>query len=223
MLLAGLVDGDDSTAFGTVTAATSDERRAVVDRFHAAGFDQMKLYSMLRPDVVRAIVARAHALGMRVTGHIPRSLGILPAIDAGMDQVAHMPVSGDTASREVHDDIAALAARHVVVDPTIPWNELLGRASTTPIERFEPGIRGAPSALVANYRSVTNPTDSAGAAEALREQLAVIRAMHDAGARGVCRPNCSPRKSSCGVLVCDGRAERKAARDRCGIQGTWSW
>ena len=181
VLLAGLVDGDDSAAFGAVTAATPAEGRAVVERFRAAGYDQVKLYSMLRPEVVGAIVARAHDLGMRVTGHVPRSLGIRPAIDAGMDEVAHIPVSGDTASREVRDVIAALAAHPIVVDPTIPWNELLGRAPTTPIERFEPGIRGAPPALAANYRSVANPTDSAGASEALRRQLAVIRAMHDAG------------------------------------------
>ena len=43
-----------------------------------------------------------------------------------MDHVAHMPVAGDPASPEVRAVVSALARRRVVVDPTLPWNELLG-------------------------------------------------------------------------------------------------
>ncbi len=181
VLLAGLIDGDDSTAFGARVAATPAQGRAVVDHYHGAGFAQMKLYSDLQPDVVRAIVERAQALGMTVTGHVPRSLGILGAIDAGMDHVAHMPVSGDTASAEVREVIARLAARQVVVDPTIPWNELLGRSRETPVASFEPGIVHAPPALAANYRSASSNAPPAQVQESLRKQLALLRAMHDAG------------------------------------------
>ena len=45
VLLAGLVDGDAPGAFGAVVAATPEQGRAVVDRYKAAGFNQMKLYS----------------------------------------------------------------------------------------------------------------------------------------------------------------------------------
>lgn len=180
VLLAGLVDGDDSTTFGARTAATPTEGRAVVDHYHEAGFAQMKLYSDLQPEVVRAIVERAHALGMTVTGHVPRALGILGAVDAGMDQVAHLPVSGDPSSAEVREVIERLAERHVVVDPTLPWNELLGRSHDTSIETFEPGIGHAPPALAANYRSARSNAPPAQAQESLRRQLALIRAMHDA-------------------------------------------
>ncbi len=181
VLLAGLVDGDDSAAFGAITAASPAEGRGVVDRYHAAGFSQMKLYSMLQPDVVRAIVERAHALGMTVTGHVPRSLGIVKSIDAGMDQVAHIPVAGDTASAEVRDVIARLARHRVVVDPTLPWNELLGRSSATAIERFEPGILHGPPTMVASYRTASSAATPAAVTESFGRQLAVIRAMHDAG------------------------------------------
>ena len=181
VLLAGLVDGDDSAAFGALTAATPAEGRAVVERYHAAGFVQVKLYSMLRPDVVQAIVARAHAMGMTVTGHVPRSLGIVGAIEAGMDQVAHMPVSGDTSAAEVRDVIARLARHHVVVDPTLPWNELLGRARTTDIATFEPGFAHAPPALAASYRTASSNASPAEVSDGQRRQLALIRAMHHAG------------------------------------------
>ena len=181
ILLAGLVDGEAPEAFGVVTAATPAEGRAVVDGYRERRFDQVKLYSLLRPDVVAAIVARAHEGGLSVTGHVPRALGTAASIEAGMDHVAHMPVAGDPASPEVRAVVSALARRRVVVDPTLPWNELLGRAPATAIERFEPGILAAPEALAFSYRSVTNATDSTAAAASLRRQLALVKVMHDAG------------------------------------------
>lgn len=181
LFLAGLVDGDEEGSFGTVTAATPDEGRAVVDHYRAARFDQIKLYSVLRPDVVAAIVARAHDVGLTVTGHVPRSLGIGRSIEAGMDQIAHLPVDGDTTAPEVRHVIDLLARGKVVVDPTIPWNELLGRSGAVPIERFEPGILRAPPALAFNYRSVVNAVDPDAAAASFQRQLAIVRAMHNAG------------------------------------------
>lgn len=181
LLIAGLVDGDADGGFGVVTAATPAQGRAVVDHLRAVRADQVKLYSMLRPDVVRAMIARAHAVGLTVTGHVPRALGIRASVAAGMDQVAHLPASGSEDSAEVRTIIDLLSRRRVVVDPTLPWNEMLGRSSATPIERFEPGIRSAPPALAMNYQSVINPVDSARAAASLRAQLAMVKAMHDAG------------------------------------------
>ncbi len=103
-----------------------------MDRYHADRFEQMKLYSLLQPPVVDAIVARAHELGMTVTGHVPTALGIRRAVEAGMDHVAHMPVGGDPQAPATRETIELLAKRRVVVDPTLPWGELLGRAPETP-------------------------------------------------------------------------------------------
>ena len=55
LLLAGLVDAGGLNAFGHVTAETPDEGRAVVRRYHDAGFQQIKLYTFLTPEVVKAI------------------------------------------------------------------------------------------------------------------------------------------------------------------------
>lgn len=180
-LLAGLVDGDASDAFGTTVAGTPDQGRDVVDHYRGAGFDQIKLYSVLAPDVVDAIIARAHGGSLTVTGHVPRALGTRRSIEAGMDQIAHLPVSGDTSTNEVRTLIQLLAQRQVVVDPTIPWNELLGRSRATAIRDFEPGIDHAPPALAGNYRNVINPTTPDSANDALQRQLAILRAMHNAG------------------------------------------
>ncbi len=181
LLLAGLVDGDQAEAFGAVTAKTPEQGRTVVDRYHAAGFEQMKLYTLLSPDIAAAIVARAHELKMTVTGHVPTSLGITRAVEAGMDHVAHMPLNGDPASPEAKRVIALLAQRRTVIDPTLPWNELLGHAPATTIESFEPGFALAPQPLTFSYRSVTNNVDEATAASRMNNQLALVKAMHEAG------------------------------------------
>ena len=181
VLLAGLVDGDADGAFGAVVAGSPAQGREVVDRYHAAGFDQMKLYSLLQPDVVSAITARAHELGMTVTGHVPTALGLTKAVEAGMDHVAHLPINGDPRSAQDQATIAVLAKRKTVIDPTLPWNELLGHAPETPLESFEPGFAHAPPALLANYRSVKNDTDAASARKRVMDSEAMVKALFDAG------------------------------------------
>ncbi|MGD8816905.1 MAG: amidohydrolase family protein, partial [Acidobacteriota bacterium] len=181
MLLAGLVDGTHDNAFGAITAATPEEGRAVVERYHAAGFQQMKLYTYLQPAVVRAVSARAHELGMTVTGHIPRALSLPEALDVGMDQVAHLPLRGDPSSPQAEEIIEALRSHGAAVDPTVSWGELLGRSRQTPIADFQPGILGAPWAIAAAYDSVRNEATPEEVAERLSGSLAGVRALYDAG------------------------------------------
>ena len=174
LLLAGLVDADDDRALGAVGANTPDEGRAVVDRYKALAFDQIKLYSRLEADVARAIIDRAHEVGMTVTGHIPSSLGLAGAIEAGMDHIAHMPGSAV-------DMAADLAAGSVVIDPTSPWGELLGHPDDVPIGSFEPGIDVITEALAENYRSVSSDGDAQSFAERQAATLTRIGALHQAG------------------------------------------
>jgi imidazolonepropionase-like amidohydrolase len=183
LLLAGLVDGGGPEAFGTTSATTPNEGRSVVEAYHAAGFQQIKLYTLLRPDVVGAIIRRAHELKMTVTGHIPRAMTLEQAVDSGIDHVAHLPLRGDAGSAEVQRLIQLLAQRDIVVDPTISWEELLGHAMTTPVSSFQPGFRFAPWPVVAVYRSVRNTGDSATVERSLRGRLAIIEALHEAGVR----------------------------------------
>jgi imidazolonepropionase-like amidohydrolase len=181
VLLAGLVDGDAAGAFGPTVAGTPDQGRAVVDRFKALGFNQVKLYSLLQPDVVSAITSRAHQVGMTVTGHVPTALGLARAVEAGMDQVAHLPINGDPQSAATRAIIDLLAKHKTVIDPTLPWTELLGHAPGTALESFEPGFAHAPPALLANYRSVKNDTDAATAQRRVRAAQIMVKALFDAG------------------------------------------
>ena len=183
LLLAGLVDGSGAEAFGTVYADTPEQGREVVDAYHAAGFQQMKLYTLIKADVAGAIIKRAHALGMTVTGHVPRALTLAAMVDSGADNVAHLPLRGDPRSDGVKQQIQMLAEKHVVVDPTVSWNELLGHSMQTSLTTFQPSFAEAPWPLRASYGSVRNIGDSSTANRNVRQSLALIKALHDAGVR----------------------------------------
>ena len=79
-----------SLAFGAVFADTPEQARAVVARYKAAGFEQIKLYTFLKPDVIAALAAEAHRVGMTVTGHVPSALNAFQGVEAGMDQINHL-------------------------------------------------------------------------------------------------------------------------------------
>jgi imidazolonepropionase-like amidohydrolase len=184
LLLAGLVDGPGPASFGSITAATPQEGRAVVARYQAAGFQQMKLYTLLDRPTVAAIIEAAHAAGMTVTGHIPTALagGTREGVEMGMDHVAHLSVRDAPGSDALRETIAFLKAHGTVIDPTISWNELLGRSAQTPIESFQPGIRHAAAPLRrliegANGGNVTPEQ----ARDRLARSLQIIKALHDAG------------------------------------------
>jgi hypothetical protein len=102
LLLAGLIDAGGARAFGHVTAESLDEARAAVDRYHAAGFQQIKLYTFLTADVVKAIADEAHKLGMTVTGHVPQALTTAAGIEAGMDQINHPALCDQHAASARH-------------------------------------------------------------------------------------------------------------------------
>ena len=90
MLAAGLIDGGGPNAFGVYYAATPEEAKQAVAKYHDAGFQQIKIYSLVTPPIVEAICAEAHRLGMTVTGHVPNGMTIEQAAAAGMDHIAHL-------------------------------------------------------------------------------------------------------------------------------------
>ncbi len=198
MLLAGLVDAGGLRAFGNVTAETPEQGRAVVDRYHSAGFQQIKLYTYLVPDVIKAICVEAHRLGMTVTGHVPQALTTSQGIDAGMDQINHLnyisnmlrapgtpatpPAPIDVNSVEAQKAIAFLNAHHTVVDPTAGWGEMASHSKEVDVASFEPGILHAPFVLDAKFRGMGNSATTATQMKKRMDQnLDVIRALHKAG------------------------------------------
>jgi imidazolonepropionase-like amidohydrolase len=194
LLLAGLVDAGGLKAFGHVTAETPEEGRAVVNRYHAAGFQQIKLYTFLTPDVIKAIAAEAHRLGMTVTGHVPQALNAFEGVEAGMDQINHLNYvsnmmrapGGGRGPIDVNSEAATKAIQffkdhRTVVDPTAGWGEMAGHSKEVDVASFEPGIAIAPFVLDAKFRGMGGQTSAEQMRSRTEQTLAVIGALHKAG------------------------------------------
>ena len=90
MLLAGVVDGDSSYALGVARVNSPADAQTWVRRYHDAGFQQMKIYSSVKSENVKAVWSDAHKLGMTVTGHIPEGMTAYDGVNDGMDQINHI-------------------------------------------------------------------------------------------------------------------------------------
>lgn len=181
-VLAGLVDGPGPRAFGAVSVATPNEGRAVVRKYHDEGFEQIKIYSLVTPDVVSAIVAEAHTLGMTVTGHVPNGMTSQSVVEAGFDSIAHMQLRGESGSDSSKQQIAFFKAHQTVMDPTESWNELSGHPASIPLGDLLPGVDRLPAPLTRMFASMSwGAGDPEAYRTRLRASLALLKDAVDAG------------------------------------------
>ena len=69
---------------------TAEEARREVFRQHQAGYDFIKVYNDITPDVYRAVMAAARELKMPVAGHIPDAIGLREALASGQASIEHL-------------------------------------------------------------------------------------------------------------------------------------
>ena len=85
-----ILDGKPPTWQRSRVVTTPDEARAAVRAQADAGYPAIKVYSRLRPDVYHALVDEAGKRKLRVTGHVPWSVGIEGVIAAGQRCIEHL-------------------------------------------------------------------------------------------------------------------------------------
>ncbi len=205
LLLAGIVDGTGIYTLGVERVDTPEQARMWTDRYHAAGFQQMKIYSSVKLDELKVVADEAHRLGMTVTGHVPEGLNAYQAIEAGQDQINHIQYIADimkgplpaNASRkerreatakidlespEVKKALAFLKEHHTVVDPTMALFEFFTATTAKPPASFEPGVNKVAPELAQPLTDVPPPTDGSALGEKVFEkELAIVGALHRAG------------------------------------------
>jgi imidazolonepropionase-like amidohydrolase len=194
LLLAGLIDSGGPLAFGYVDVKTPEEAVAAVDMYADAKFEQIKVYTQIQPDVLKAISAEAHRRGMTVTGHVPAAVNAFDGIADGMDQINHLqfvtramvpeghtgPV--DLESKRAQEMITLLKEKQTVVDPTLGWGEMAGHPKSVDVASFEPGINAAPFTLSSKFRALGVPAaDEAKFHERMETNLKVVGALYRAG------------------------------------------
>jgi hypothetical protein len=209
ILTAGIVDGSGPIAIGVQRVDTTEQANYWVDKYHAAGFNQMKIYSSMTRSNVTAVASEAHALGMSVTGHIPDSMTLQEGIDAGMDQVNHIGyvldamlpagvlpdrsqrlaraqarATVDVNSERARQTISFLKQHDIVIDPTVALSELDAVSPTHPYSSFEPGVRRIAPELAVVFDtpdlSASDPMPSLRAA-ILQKELEIIGSLHRSG------------------------------------------
>jgi hypothetical protein len=90
LMLAGYIDGKNEGHSFDVQVDTPEDARAAVRRYHAAGYEQIKIRDHVKPDILKVIAAEAHRLGMTLVGHVPKGMDAVQAVEAGMDQISHL-------------------------------------------------------------------------------------------------------------------------------------
>jgi imidazolonepropionase-like amidohydrolase len=209
MLLAGIVDGNGPRAIGIARINSPADAETWVQRYHDAGFQQIKIYSSMTSDNVRAVCTDAHKIGMTVTGHIPIGMTAYDGVNDGMDQINHihyvldmlMPANVDMtklkrpdrlkilASLDVNSElgkkaVAFLKQHNTVIDPTMALMEFGNRPADVPVDKMEPGIdHVAPELREQLVNGGVPPQMAADAQKLTQVELAIIGALHRAGVR----------------------------------------
>jgi hypothetical protein len=88
---AGFIEGrNEKAASSRITAETEAEARAGVEFYAKRGYEMIKIYNSVRPELVPVITKEAHARGMMVTGHIPVHMLAHEAVRDGYDGIEHV-------------------------------------------------------------------------------------------------------------------------------------
>src|SRR5947199_3710596 len=147
VLKAGIIDGTGEFAGPTkMRVDTAEQAIQDVDWYADHGYVQIKIYSSVKPELVPIIADRAHARGLRVSGHVPAFMSARQFVEGGADEIQHInfielnflfPEIKETRNRdrlikvaeharestahkpEVREFIAFLKQHHTVLDPTM--------------------------------------------------------------------------------------------------------
>jgi imidazolonepropionase-like amidohydrolase len=153
VLKAGIIDGTGEMAGPTkMRVDTAEQAIKDVDWYADHGYAQIKIYSSVKPELVPIIADRAHARGLRVSGHVPAFMSARQFVEGGADEIQHInfielnflfPEVKETRNRdrfikvaerareftpdkpEVREFIDFLKHHHTVLDPTMNVFEAL--------------------------------------------------------------------------------------------------
>lgn len=73
----------------TPAVQTTEQGRALVEEYANKGYDFIKVYNLLAPEVYAAIMEEAAEQGIPVIGHVPTSVGLQQVVAAGQVDIEH--------------------------------------------------------------------------------------------------------------------------------------
>jgi len=121
---------DEEQWRGIEPEADPDHVRRAVTLAQAFGAQHIKTRTFRRWDINARMIAEAHRLGMRVTGHCSH---LLPLIAAGMDAKEHFGMCESRGNTYMYEDLVQLfRATQIAVVPTIVYFDFAVRLNERP-------------------------------------------------------------------------------------------
>jgi hypothetical protein len=144
--MSGFMDGRGPYSAPTkVFVDTEAEAQTVIDAYAKDGYTGVKIYSSIKPELVKPIIELAHRKGLRVSGHVPANMTARQFVEAGADELQHInfvflnffddvkdtrtparfttvaerAATLDLQSAPVQSFVKLLKDRGIVVDPTV--------------------------------------------------------------------------------------------------------
>lgn len=133
-------------------ARNPDEARKAVDSLARLGVDVIKLHSQFNREAYFAAVRAARERGLRVAGHVPRSITPAEASDSGVGSIEHM----------LQVPIPCAPAESLALQPRFPIQRVLGTCTSVDLAplfaRFVRNGTYVVPTLVAAYEIALWPT-----------------------------------------------------------------
>jgi len=90
VIASNIMDGPKPIWPNSLGLGTPEEGRKAVDDAKASGVDFIKVYSLLPRDVYFAIAQESKQVGLPFAGHVPESVTVAEASDAGQKSIEHL-------------------------------------------------------------------------------------------------------------------------------------
>jgi imidazolonepropionase-like amidohydrolase len=133
-----------------LTAETPEQARAIVHEQKQSGYDAIKLYGTLRPEVLRAILQAANQEKIPVVGHINRQVGALEVLQSSQVLAAHLEdllsarFDHPPSDAELEEFATAIARSHMTVTPNLNVTP----ASIAQLENLDSVLNSPPAKLL---------------------------------------------------------------------------
>ena len=188
-----LTDGKPPVRPGSRTVETVAQAVEAVTSDKRDGYDAVKVYDHLLPEVYEALVSTARSLGLPVYGHVPTQVGVERVLEARQDSIEHVYGYLDALDRDKSPGKAAALVSATRTAGT--WNcvTLVFFQAAVPADQraqllAKPSMRFMPPALLSPWKN--NPQlASLTPYQFSRIRLydekrnEFVRALHEGGAR----------------------------------------
>jgi len=187
------------------TAPSAERAAELVEAYHAAGYDHLKVHEGLSPEAYEAVAGTAHDLGMDFAGHVADRVGLFAALDAGQRTIDHLdnfvealvppdaptpaglPALVAAADPERLPEVVERTRRSgAAVVPTMRlWKHLFGGAGGDALLEELDEVRYMPASMVEGWRQQANAqtaaADPAAVARLFELRDRVLAALSEGG------------------------------------------